>query len=347
MIKKTLSLSLSLSALAPLGAQAETDYLTRTTPECRQDNPNIIFILLDDAGYGDLLGKSELKMPNIRQMAENGLVFTDHYSGAPVSAPSRCALMTGKHTGHTAIRGNKEYHPEGQEALPLNEKTIASIIAENTNYRTALFGKWGLGGPDSPGWNEGNGDPLHLGFDRFYGYLCQRQAHTYYPPHLWEGTDGKWEKDKLDRDYSHTIITEKALRFIKESQNGNTPYFICLAYTIPHALLQIPKENVREFYGDKPWAALKKNFASMLSLADRDIGRILQTADPENTIVFLSSDNGPHREGGPRILKTPSFFSAATTVLTEKAEPIRNGFKAAAVSAESSGMFTKAESGSR
>ena len=307
MIKKTFALTLSLSVSAQLAAQTETDYLSGMTPECRQNNPNIVFILLDDAGYGDLIGKSELKMPNIQQMAENGLVFTDHYSGAPVSAPSRCALMTGKHTGHAVIRGNKGYYPEGQEALPLTEKTIASIIKENTNYRTALFGKWGLGGPNSPGWEDGDGDPLHHGFDRFYGYLCQLQAHSYYPSHLWEGKDGKWRKDELDHVYSHTLITENALNFIEESQNQKMPYFLYVAYTIPHSLLQIPKEYVEEFYGDKAWPALKKNFAAMMSLADRDIGRILQTVDPENTIIFFSSDNGPHREGGGN----PKWFQSS------------------------------------
>lgn len=305
-LKPTL-LPISLTAVIPLNAQTPADYLTESQPQCRSQNTDIIYIMLDDAGYGDILAENDLKLPNIDRMTQEGLLFTDHYAGAPVSAPSRCSLLTGRHTGHAYIRGNKEYRPEGQEALPLSETTVATVIKENTDYKTALFGKWGLGAPDSPGWEEGHGDPQRHGFDRFYGYLCQRQAHTYYPSYLWEGSDGQWTKDKLDNEYSHSLITEKALDFISECHEAKQPYFLYLAYTIPHAMLQIPQKYVNEFYGEENWSPLKKNFAAMMSLTDRDIGRILEAAGKENTIVFFTSDNGPHREGGAN----PKWFCSA------------------------------------
>lgn len=305
--RKYTLLPLSLTAVLPLNAQTPADYMTKNTPGCRQDNTDIIYIMLDDAGYGDLLAENDLRLPHIDRMTDEGLLFTDHYAGAPVSAPSRCSLLTGRHTGHAYIRGNKEYRKEGQEALPLTETTVATVIKENTRYKTALFGKWGLGAPDSPGWKEGHGDPLRHGFDRFYGYLCQRQAHSYYPSYLWEGKDGQWTKDSLDNEYSHSLITEKALDFINECHETDQPYFLYLAYTIPHAMLQVPQKYVKEFYGDKHWAPLKKNFAAMMSLMDRDVGRILEAAGKENTIVFFTTDNGPHREGGAN----PKWFRSA------------------------------------
>lgn len=319
-MKSSSYLPLSLLALTPLnGAAAENPFTLN--PGCQQGNPNIIFILIDDAGYGDIIGQKEIKLPNINKMAKEGMVFTQHYAGAPVSAPSRCALMTGKHTGHTPIRGNKEFYPEGQYPLPLNETTVATLVKKNKSYKTALLGKWGLGAMGSPQWEEGAGNPLRHGFDYFYGYLCQRQAHTYYPRHLWEGKEGKWEKISLNNQYSHSLMTDKALSFIQD--NKKNPYFLYLAYTIPHALLQVPQEYVKEFYPDMKGSPLKKNFATMMTLLDRDLGRILNTVDKNNTIIFFASDNGPHKEGGAN----PKWFNSQGGLRGIKREVYEGGIR--------------------
>ena len=149
-----------------------------SAPNNRQ--PNVIYILADDLGLGDLscYGQQKFKTPNIDALAQNGLRFTQHYSGSTVCAPSRCALMTGLHTGHTPVRGNMEAQPEGQAPMPADTFTVAHLM-QKAGYRTGIFGKWGLGAPESVS------EPLQMGFDRFYGYNCQRIAHSYYPAFLW------------------------------------------------------------------------------------------------------------------------------------------------------------------
>ena len=148
------------------------------------NSPNIVFILADDLGYGDIgcYGQQKIKTPNIDRMAAEGMLFSQHYAGTTVSAPSRSCLMTGLHTGHTPIRGNQEVAPEGQIPLPVGTLTIARML-KNQGYITGAFGKWGLGFPGS------EGDPLNMGFDEFYGYNCQRQAHHYYPSHLYHNRE--------------------------------------------------------------------------------------------------------------------------------------------------------------
>jgi len=175
--------------------------------------PNIIYILADDLGYGDLScnGQKHFQTPNLDKMAAGGMLFTQHYSGATVCAPSRSALMTGQHTGHTPIRGNKEWKPEGQWPLKTDALTVAEMLKQ-AGYTTGAFGKWGLGFPGS------EGDPNQQGFDEFYGYNCQRMAHNYYPGHLWdnqikvvlEGNSG----DKFEV-YAPKLIHERALQFIR------------------------------------------------------------------------------------------------------------------------------------
>mgnify|MGYP006279312417 CR=1 FL=1 len=259
--------------------------------------PNIIYILADDAGYGDFgcYGQKEIHTPNIDSMAAEGMLFTQHYAGAPVCAPSRCSFLTGKHTGNAYIRGNREKLPEGQLALKEDIPTIADML-NTEGYTSAIIGKWGLGRPNT------EGVPARHGFNYFFGYLCQRQAHNYYPNHLWQND----EKIVLNgKKYTHDIFTVEALEFIERGKDG--PFFLYLAYTIPHADLQVPELGE---YADRDWPENKKKYAAMISRLDRDVGRIIEklrkTGLDRNTLVILTSDNGPHAEGG----YDPDYFNS-------------------------------------
>ena len=276
--------------------------------------PNIIYILADDAGYGDFgcYGQKEILTPNVDNMASEGMMFTNHYAGAPVCAPSRCSLLTGMHTGHSYVRGNIEKLPEGQ--LPLKEgiPTIADML-KTQGYSCAVIGKWGLGGPGTAGI------PSKHGFDYFYGYLCQRQAHDYYPQYLWKNE----EKIKLDgKEYSHDLFTKEALQFIES--HLKVPFFLYLAYTIPHANLQVPDLGL---YKDKDWPINKKRYAAMISRMDNDIGTILRTLKElgiaNNTIVMFSSDNGPHAEGG----YDPGYFHSSGPFRGKKRDVYEGGIR--------------------
>jgi len=280
---------------------------------------NVVYILADDLGYGDLgcYGQKIVKTPNIDQLAKNGMLFTQHYAGCTVSAPSRCALMTGKHTGHSDIRGNKEIKPEGQTPMQTNRFTIAKLFKE-AGYSTGIFGKWGLGFPGS------ESTPTKMGFDEFYGYNCQKLAHSYYPEHLWHN-DQKVifaENENLGRKiYSPDSIQIHALQFIRE--NKKKPFFAMLTYTLPHAELNVPHDSIYNqfsgkfvetkftynndyFESDEP----KASFAAMVQRLDSYVGEVVlelkkQNLD-KNTIIIFTSDNGPHREGGA----DPDFFKS-------------------------------------
>jgi arylsulfatase A len=199
--------------------------------------PNIIFILADDLGYGDLgcYGQQLIQTPNLDAMAKQGLRFTQFYAGTSVCAPSRSSLLTGQHTGHTPIRGNKGVEPEGQWPIPDSAITIAEVLKKG-GYTTGDFGKWGLGPVAS------TGDPVKQGFDYFYGYNCQSKAHNYFPDHLWENdkrVELKRNSPPFYEDYSAELIQQKALTFIKDQKDK--PFFLFLSYTLPHAGLQLPK----------------------------------------------------------------------------------------------------------
>ena len=277
--------------------------------------PNIIYILLDDAGYGDLscYGQTKFLTPNIDRLASEGMKFTNHYSGSTVCAPTRSVIMSGLHTGHTPSRGNREIKPVGQFPIPATTFTIAEAL-KKAGYATGAFGKWGLGNPGS------EGDPIHQGFDRFFGYNCQRNAHTYYPTWLFDDL----RKIEIDgKTYAHDLIMDKAVEWI-DRQHKN-PFFCFLPVTIPHAAMHVPekyaapfREKFPEFenkvgrYGNnKPFA---KNpaaqFAGMMTALDEGIGRVLKSLKKhqidQNTIVLLSSDNGPHKEGG----HMPNYFNS-------------------------------------
>lgn len=294
-----------------------------------KENPNIIFILADDLGYADLscLGQKKFSTPNIDSLAVQGMMFTQHYSGSSVSAPSRSCLITGQHTGHTVIRGNKELPVEGQHPLPSDTYTIFKMLKDN-GYKTSVFGKWGLGAPNT------EGAPENQNVDEFFGFNCQRLSHSYYPYHLWHNEnkimlDGN--KGKGEECYAPYLIHDEAIDFIKE--NRDTTFFMWYTSIIPHAELKVPKDVLKQFVGHPNFDEEKafvgcddgeyyKNagygsqqythatFAAMISILDRHVGEICSTLDSlgiaDNTIIIFTSDNGPHFEGGA----DPDFFDS-------------------------------------
>lgn len=292
--------------------------------------PNIIYIMLDDAGYGDFscYGQKMFQTPNIDRMAREGMKFTQHYSGSTVCAPTRCSLMTGLHTGHCHVRGNREVKPEGQSSMPADISTVPRLLRK-AGYTTGMFGKWGLGAPGSPS------DPVEH-FDRFYGYNCQRQAHTFYPTHLW--SDDK--KEMLDgKTYSFDLIHEQTLQFIRD--NAKKPFFAYVPITIPHAAMHVPEEEAApwrkkwpQFEGTigKYRGPLVKNpvaaFAGMMTRMDRGIGDILELLKElkieKNTVVMFTSDNGPHKEGGHK----PDFFDSNGPLKGYKRDLYEGGIRA-------------------
>jgi arylsulfatase A-like enzyme len=245
--------------------------------------PNVVFILADDLGYGDLgcFGQKLIKTPNIDRLAAEGMRFTQAYAGATVCAPSRCSLMTGKHNGHAAIRGNKEIKPEGQEPMPADTFTVAHLM-KDAGYATGLIGKWGLGYPGS------ESTPDKMGFVSFFGYNCQAKAHEYYPEYLWRD-DQKVELG--GKSYSHDLMAAEALEFVR--RNKDRPFFLDLSFTIPHAKLQVPDLGP---YAGEPWPENLKTLAAMITRMDGDVGRLMallkELGLDERTLVFFASDNG-------------------------------------------------------
>ena len=297
-------------------------------PRRNSDKPNIVFIIADDLGYGDLscYGQKLFQTPHIDRLAAEGIRFTQHYSGTTVSAPSRSSLMTGMTTGHTPIRGNKEWKPEGQWPLP-DSSFILPEMLRAAGYTTGAFGKWGLGYPGS------EGDPLHQGFDTFYGYNCQRLAHNYYPGHLWDN-DRKVILEENRGDtlavYAPDLIHQRALQFIRT--NRNKPFFLFYPNVIPHAELLLPDQYMQEYRGkllpEKPFKGSEPGeahfrlgaygsqpephaaFAAMVTLLDRQVGEIVallkELGLDRNTLIIFTSDNGPHQEGGA----DPDYFDS-------------------------------------
>ena len=267
--------------------------------------PNIIFILADDLGYGDLgcFGQKEIQTPNLDQMAAEGMKLTARYAGSTVCAPSRCCLMTGYHTGHALVRGNAR--------IPLRPKdvTVAELL-KKAGYSTGIIGKWGLGEPDT------TGIPNRQGFDYWFGYLNQRHAHNYYPKYLWRNQE-KYPLENEVRDvnppggvatkrveYSHDLFAEEALDFVE--RHSGDPFFLYLAFTIPHANNEARGEGMEVpdygIYADKDWPEPQKGHAAMITRMDGDIGtlfaKLKSLGIDDDTLVVFSSDNGPHREGG-------------------------------------------------
>ena len=281
--------------------------------------PNVIFIIADDLGWGDLgcYGQKKIRTPNLDRMAAEGVRLTQMYSGNAVCAPSRCVLMTGKHPGHAHIRDNRQWEKakglskmgkpdfEGQEPIPDNEVTLAEAF-KAAGFATGGFGKWGLGGPGS------TGEPLKQGFDRWFGYNCQGVAHNFYPTYLWDNEQAvfihnppfqvpdalKPDEDPSDpksyvrfsgKDYSADLIGDQAISFAK--QNKDKPFFIYWPTTVPHVALQVPEDSLLEYAGmwdDPPYPGgkgylphhqPKAAYAAMITRMDRDIGRMMTTID--------------------------------------------------------------------
>jgi len=289
--------------------------------------PNIIYILADDLGYGDLsiYGQKKFATPNIDKLAQEGIKFTQHYSGSTVCAPSRSSLMTGLHTGHTPIRGNKEWKPEGQWPMPADTYTMAEML-KDAGYVTGAFGKWGLGYPGS------EGDPNNQGFDEFYGYNCQRIAHNYYPFHMWhnhekvmlEGNEGQG-RGTYGPDPTHQL----ALKFLED--NKDKEFFMFYPSAIPHAELFAPESYIEKYRGKflpekeykgvddgenfklGPYGSQHEShaaFAAMVNYLDDQVGELVaklkELGIDDNTIIMFTSDNGPHMEGGA----DPDFFNS-------------------------------------
>lgn len=321
-----------------------------------EQKPNIIYILADDLGYGELgcFGQELIETPNIDKLAENGVKFTQHYSGAPVCAPSRCVLLTGKHMGHAQVRGNDEWKErgdvwtyksmladstlEGQRPMAVGTQTIGTLM-QNAGYKTAMFGKWGLGAPHT------HSIPNNMGFDFFVGYNCQRIAHTYFPVHLYKnrarlylGNDTVAPNTKLAKgadpydinsykkydlqNYSSTVMFDELTGFVKK--NKNKPFFMYWASPIPHAPLQAPKRwidyYVNKFGDEEPYLGNKGYFpsryphatyAAMVSYLDENVGKLVQQLKDldiyDNTLIIFTSDNGATYNGGT---DSPWFNSA-------------------------------------
>jgi arylsulfatase A-like enzyme len=248
--------------------------------------PNIIFILTDDLGYGDLgcYGQKLIKTPNIDELAQRGTRFTQFYAGSTVCAPSRCALMTGKHAGHGRIRGNGGRGKGG--ILQADDVTIPKTLKQ-AGYRTGIIGKWGLGNQNTPGV------PNRQGFDYSFGYLDHVHAHDYWTDHLFRNGE---RVDIPPKTFSHDLFAKEALNFIRRERDN--PFFLYLAFTIPHAKFNPPSDAP---YSSEDWSPQDKNLAAMMTRMDNDIGKLmslLKELDLENdTIVFFTSDNGPREQG--------------------------------------------------
>lgn len=306
-----------------------------------QVKPNVIFILMDDAGYGDFgcYGQQKIETPNIDALSSQGIRFTDMYSAAPLSSPSRCALLTGLHAGHAQIRANDEMTErgdvwnhelmlrdstlEGQYPIKAGTPTLGSVMGE-AGYATAMIGKWGNGGPTT------EGTPTKLGFDVFYGYMCQRQAHNYYPPFLYDNDKREYldnelispgtpldpgadpydpaSYDKYTKNiYSPDVMYDKVVDFVTE--NKENPFFLMWTTPIPHSPMQAPKEYVDYYiqkFGDEepiegkgyyPSRNPRATYAAMITYFDKQIGDLVKELKElgiwDNTILVITSDNGP------------------------------------------------------
>lgn len=275
--------------------------------------PNLIFIMADDLGWGDLgcYGQTLIQTPHLDRMAAEGVRFTDFYAASTVCGPTRCSLMTGLHTGHGLIRDNKEVggwgpdEPEGQWPLPAGCTTLASLL-RTRGYATGMVGKWGLGGPTS------SGHPNEQGFDTFFGYLCQRVAHNHYPTHLWrnrtrEDLPGNVWGNLTGATYSQDLFQREIEEFVRAHRDR--PFFLYVPLIIPHLALQVPSEELEFYRGrfdDRPYDGKKgylphpeprAAYAAMVSRMDRDIGRLLELLRElgleQDTLVVFASDNGP------------------------------------------------------
>jgi len=303
-------------ALACLTASSGVAAADESAAPPAMRKPNVIYIMVDDLGYGDLgcYGQTTVKTPNIDRMASQGIRFTDHYAGHTVCRPSRLVLWTGQHVGHTGLIGNRD------RSLTSREVTVAKRL-KKAGYATGGVGKWALGNVDTPDQIDNDGHPNRNGFDYWFGYMNQGNAHNYYPPYLWENdrqvklegnvlSDAPNARRRVSSKrvtYSHDLMTEAAFKFIRKHKSE--PFLLHIHWTIPHANneggrvtgngMEVPDLGP---YKDKDWPAPEKGFAGMIHRMDGDVGRLFELLKTlkidESTLVLFTSDNGPHNEGG-------------------------------------------------
>jgi arylsulfatase A-like enzyme len=251
--------------------------------------PNLIFILSDDVSMGDLgaYGQKIIQTPNLDQLCKEGTRYTSAYTGTSVCAPARSSFFTGLHMGHCPTRANREINPEGQLPIPENTVTVGSVL-KSAGYQTATMGKWGMG------MFETSGSPLKNGIDHFFGYNCQRHAHSYFPTYLYND-DKRIEipenANGQKKVYAQNLIQEDVLKWV--NQQGDKPFFLFYAMTLPHGKFEIDSQGI---YADKPWSETEKNYAAMVTRLDSDIGALVQLLRDkgiaENTLIVFSGDNG-------------------------------------------------------
>jgi arylsulfatase A-like enzyme len=346
----------------PASGHPPTDFMLPPFSETAR-KPNIVFVLADDLGYGDSgpFGQKIIHTPTLDRLAREGMKFTQHYAGSPVCAPSRCVLLTGKHPGHAFIRDNHEigawYSFQGQMPIPATEGSMAAAL-KSAGYATGAFGKWGLGGVGSPG------DPLKHGFDHFFGFNDQRQAHNYFPQSLDDdegrllltGNTNVSEKEGLSlpagadpnepasyasfvgKEYAPDFCCERALQFIRDNQDR--PFFLYYPTTVPHLALQVPEDSLEEYKGkleDKPYTGGQgylpqqyphAAYAAMVTRMDRDIGRMAQLVRDlgleDNTIFIFTSDNGAALPSGGF---DPAYFNSNGELRGYKGEVYEGGIR--------------------
>ncbi len=281
--------------------------------------PNVVFIICDDLGYGDVgpYGQKKIKTPHIDRLAKGGMLFTQAYSGSTVCAPSRSCLMTGQHTGRTPIRANPRYsrgwdRKQGDVPMPADAVTFPKLFKQ-AGYSNAAIGKWGLGRSGT------SGDPNKHGFDLFFGYADHGAAHEYYPEFLWRNDQ---RVDLKDKQYSHDLFAGEALEFIRKQKDN--PFLLYLAFTIPHSKLQVP--NV-EPYANESWPEHEKKFAAMITRMDGDVGRLMALLEElkiaDHTLIAFTSDNGPHEEGK----HSPDFFDSNGPLRGNKRDVTEGGIR--------------------
>lgn len=296
-------------------------------PFAQQRKPNIIFIMADDLGYGELgyYGQQKIKTPNLDKLCSQGMRFTDYYAGSTVCAPSRSVLMTGQHMGHTWVRGNAgQDNPHAQSLRP-EDITVAEVL-KDSGYTTGITGKWGLGDMVERAME---GLPNRQGFDFFFGYFNQRHAHNYYPAFVYRNEErislpnqGNYDPTgagvaTVKKVYAHDLVLDESLKFLDSAAGGDKPFFLFLSWTLPHANNEANRaiKNGTEvpnlgMYAGKDWTEQNKGHAAMVTYLDTQVGKVLEALKryglEENTIVFFTSDNGPHRESG----NDPDFFNS-------------------------------------
>lgn len=290
-------------AIAVAVVFAATGSATAADPPAK---PNVVFVLSDDLAQGDVgcYGQKLIKTPHLNAMAKEGTRFTQAYCGTSVCAPSRTSLIIGKHTGHSPIRANREIQPEGQKPLPAGTYTVAKLF-KDSGYATACVGKWGMGMFDT------TGSPLKVGFDHFFGYNCQRHAHSYFPTYLYRdatrfdlpGNDGKG----VGKTYAQNLIADETLAWV--TANKDRPFFLYYSITLPHGRHEIDSQGI---YKDEEWTEPQKNYAAQVTRLDSDVGRLLAKLKElkldEKTLVIAAGDNGssfaPNSEIGKRFDQT-------------------------------------------